>query len=203
MAAEPALPVLVGEVNYEGILESSREEIQRFLFWSCLLSGAAGHTYGANGIWQVNRREQPFGASPHGMSWGEVPWDDAAQLPGSRQLGLAKRLLEQYAWHQFQPHPEWAVPHQDASNRMAIYAGGIPRQVRILYIPNEQIGTIRGGKAKVTALEPDVRYQAEYVNPKTGVHHSLGPVEPDDQGEWTLPIPPIFQDWVLILRAGS
>jgi hypothetical protein len=85
---------------------------------------------------------------------------------------------------------------------MGIYAGGIPRQVRILYIPNEQLGAVRGGMAKVTALEPDVRYHAEYFNPKTGACRSLGPVEPDAQGEWTLPIPPIFQDWLLILHAG-
>ena len=30
-------------------------------------------------------------------------------LPGSRQVGLGKRLLEQYTWQQFQPHPEWAA----------------------------------------------------------------------------------------------
>src|SRR5581483_8513710 len=69
-AQTPVMPVLVGEVNYEGIMEASRQEVQRFMFWSCMLSGAAGHTYGANGIWQVNRAEKPFGPSPHGRSWG-------------------------------------------------------------------------------------------------------------------------------------
>jgi hypothetical protein len=203
LAAEPAMPVLVSEVNYEGILETNREEIQRFLFWSCLLSGAAGHTYGANGLWQVNRREQPYGASPHGMSWGNVPWEDASRLPGSRQLGIAKKLMDEYLWQQFQPHPEWATPHQDAENRMALYAAGIPGQVRILFIPNEQLGAVRSGMAKVIALEPGVHYHALYVNPKDGARHELGVVEPDAEGEWTLPIPPIFQDWVLILTAGS
>ena len=50
------MPVLIGEVCYEGIQEASRQEVQRFMFWSALLSGTAGHTYGANGIWQVNTR---------------------------------------------------------------------------------------------------------------------------------------------------
>ena len=71
-AAQPRMPVIDGEVCYEGIMEASRQEVQRFYFWACVLSGAAGHTYGANGIWQVNRREQPFGASPHGRSWGDI-----------------------------------------------------------------------------------------------------------------------------------
>ncbi len=29
-------------------------------------------------------------------------------LGGSRQVGLGKKLLEQYAWQDFRPHPEWA-----------------------------------------------------------------------------------------------
>ena len=74
------MPVLIGEVCYEGIQEASRQEVQRFMFWSALLSGTGGHTYGANGIWQVNTRQQPYGLSPHGHSWGGPAWDIAAPL---------------------------------------------------------------------------------------------------------------------------
>ncbi|MGH7867952.1 MAG: DUF4038 domain-containing protein, partial [Candidatus Dormibacteraceae bacterium] len=83
----PPMPVLVGEVCYEGILDENRQEVERFVFWACMLSGAAGHTYGADGIWQVNTQEHPFGPSPHGRSWGGPPWDTAYQLPGSRKVG--------------------------------------------------------------------------------------------------------------------
>jgi len=107
-AAEPPLPTVNGEVCYEGILNTCFEDVQRFMVWACLLSGTAGHTYGANGIWQVNRKEQAYGASPHGGNWGTTPWDEAMKLPGSRQVGLAKRLLERYPWYRFEPHPEWA-----------------------------------------------------------------------------------------------
>ena len=68
--AQPAMPTINSEVCYEGILGTCFEDIQRFMVWSCLLSGTAGHTYGANGIWQINRREQPYGKSPHGGNWG-------------------------------------------------------------------------------------------------------------------------------------
>lgn len=108
-AARPALPFVNSEVCYEGILNSCFDDIQRLMFWSCLLSGAAGHTYGANGIWQLNRRGAPYGKSPHGGSYGDTPWDEAMRLPGSRQLGLAKRLLERYEWWRCEPHPEWAA----------------------------------------------------------------------------------------------
>lgn len=105
---EPTMPVFNSEVCYEGIGGTCHDDVQRFFVWTSLLSGAAGHTYGANGIWQVNRREQPYGKSPHGGNWGTTPWDDAMKLPGSRQTGLAKKLLERFLWWKFQSHPEWA-----------------------------------------------------------------------------------------------
>ncbi len=67
------MPVLNGEVAYEGIMGSNWEDVQRLMFWSCMLSGAAGHTYGASGSWQVNTEAQPFGLSPRGQSWGGLP----------------------------------------------------------------------------------------------------------------------------------
>jgi len=200
LACEPRMPVLVGEVNYEGILESSREEIQRFHFWSCLLSGAAGHTYAANGIWQVNTREQPYGPSPHGTSWGNLPWEDAYRLPGSAQLGLGKRLLERYGWWQFEPHPEWVEPCQAEGRRMSIYAAGIPGRVRFLYIPAQEVWTVWGGRATIRQLEEDVPYRGFYYDPKTGQEYDLGVVAGDEQGAYVLPKPPIFQDWVVVLE---
>jgi hypothetical protein len=104
---EPTIPVINSEVCYEGIGGTCHDDVQRFFVWTSLLSGAAGHTYGANGIWQVNRREQPYGKSPHGGNWGITPWDDAMKLPGSRQTGFAKKLLERFEWWKFEPHPEW------------------------------------------------------------------------------------------------
>jgi len=200
LAHEPKMPVLVGEVNYEGIMESSREEIQRFLFWSCLLSGAMGHTYGANGIWQVNARGHPYGPSPHGTSWGNMPWEDAYQLPGSAQLGLGKRLLERYPWWQFEPHSEWAEPHQTPQDRMSVYAAGIPGQVRCFYIPAAVSWAAWRGALLLQRLEKGLSYHGFYWNPKTGEEHDLGTVMGDEQGDYALPKPPVFQDWVVVLE---
>jgi hypothetical protein len=197
LAHDPKMPVLVGEVNYEGILESSREEMQRFLCWSCLLSGAAGHTYGANGLWQVNSKEEPYGPSPHGTAWGHLPWQAAYQLPGSGQLGLAKRLLERYPWQQFEAQPQWVEPHQNEANRMLPYAAGVPGQVRVVFIPAEAIWAVWRGEVKLRELEPECAYQTFYFDPKTGDEYDLGIVT--GKQEYILPKPPIFQDWVVIL----
>jgi hypothetical protein len=108
-AAKPTMPFLNSEVCYEGILGTCDDSIQRLMVWSSLLSGAAGHTYGANGIWQVNRRDQPYGKSPHGGDYGSVPWDKAMHLPGSTHVGLAGQILSRFPWTSFEPHTEWAT----------------------------------------------------------------------------------------------
>jgi hypothetical protein len=201
LGRQPKMPVIVSEVNYEGILESSREEIQRFLFWSCLLSGAAGHTYGANGIWQANTKEQPHGASPHGIAWGNRPWQEAYKLPGSGQVGIGKKTLEQFDWSHFETHPEWVTPHQTAANRIESYAAGIPGKVRVLYLPVNAIKIPPTKGATVSQLEPGVTYKATWVDPKTGDRTEIGAVTGDAAGEYALPTPAVLQDWVVILEA--
>ncbi len=112
-ADKPVMPVINGEAAYEMLGDNLPTEWTRRMFWLCMMNGAAGHTYGGNGIWQVNRKDQPHGPSPHhapgSVGYGRIPWDEAMNLPGSRQVALGKKLLEQFAWQNFQPHPEWAA----------------------------------------------------------------------------------------------
>ncbi len=180
------IPVVVGEVCYEGILEANRQEIQRCLFWANLLSGGAGHTYGANGIWQLNRRDQSYGVSPHGASWGEMPWEEAYQLLGSKHVGVGKAILSQYPWWKLQPHPEWV--HGDLT-----FAAGIPRQLRIIY-------RFISGKISVRKLERGVTYSAKWIDPKNGTQYPIGQITRDKKGTWRTPNPHIFQDWILLLE---
>ncbi len=208
---EPKMPVLVGEPCYEGMREAGREEIQRLLFWACILSGAAGHTYGANGLWQINTKEKPFGPSPHGVSWGDTSWEEAAQLPGSRQLGIAKKLLERYPWWQFEPHPEWVKVNQrsgfytkENDDYFVPYAAGIPQKVRIIYFNPLLSGLfVLADFCTVKYLEPEVTYHAFFFNPSDGAKHDLGKVIPDNKKNWRPSRPPVFRDWVLVLEARS
>jgi len=109
------VPVINAEASYEWLEAAGRPiatEWTRRMFWLCMMNGAAGHTYGANGIWQVNRRGKPHGPSPTASSppngYGAIPWDEAMDLPGSSQVALGKMLFEQYPWAEFRPHREWA-----------------------------------------------------------------------------------------------
>ena len=199
---QPFMPVVVGEVSYEGILHDSSAEQQRLVFWAGMLTGAAGHTYGANGMWQINRRGKPYGASPYGGTWGDTPWEDAYRLPGSAHIGLGKRLLERYPWQRFEPHPEWTIPRGSPEEVAAPFAAGIPGQVRIIYMYNPNYAWTNE-RTRVLSIEPGVNYRAYYWNPRTGQEHDLGPVKPDGEGSWQIPLSPTMDDWVLVLEAVS
>jgi hypothetical protein len=204
----PRMPVLVGEVTYEGHKQQNRQQVVRFMFWSCILGGAGGHTYGAGGIWEVQTRAHPYGASPWGGGYGDLPWDIAYQYPGSRQLGWGKEILSHYDWWRLEPHPEWVEPHWNAQiymgNRgdepregyLLPYAAGIPGELRIVYIP------LNAPLPKMKNLEPAVKYRAFWFNPATGEQHPVFDVAPDPTGTWQLPRFAYVDavDWVLVLE---
>ena len=185
----PPMPVVNGEVVYEWHKNQGRQDIQRFMFWTCLLNGAAGHTYGAGGIWQMNT-EKVHGST----AYETIPWHVAMHYPGSAQLGLGKKLLEEYPWWRFEPHPEWVEPrsttlfephadwydnHQRWAERNGRadlpYAAGIPGEVRFIYIPGNNSYEMKA--PAVCHLEPEVEYRAFLFDPLWGQRFELGKVK--------------------------
>ncbi len=195
----PKMPVVMGEINYEGIIHDTGAEMQRFAFWSSLLGGAVGFTYGANGIWQVNTPKIPFGSSPHGGCWGNTPWQEAMKLPGSRQIGLAKALLETLPWEQMQPRPDWITPSGSHAERETPYIAGIGELLRIVYF----YGPVYPWSRRYTllALEAHIAYEAYFWDPRTAQRYPLGMVTATAEGAWDIPPLPTFEDWVLVLQA--
>ena len=194
---EPRMPVINSEVSYEGIMEGSRQEIQRIMFWISLLSGTCGHTYGANGIWQFSSEEHPYPPSPHGASWGKATWREAMDLPGSTHVGVGKSILEGFEWWRFEPHQEWITPAADDADFMLPYAAGIPGEVRLFYFPRAIAPW--GMKFTVRSLETSVAWKAVFIDPKDASEEDVGPIEPDSSGSWGVPQPSVMQDWVLAL----
>jgi hypothetical protein len=192
--ATPIMPVIDGEASYEMLSDKLPTEWTRRMFWLCLMNGAAGHTYGANGIWQCNRPGDPHGASPHGGNYGKIPWNEAMHLPGSRQMGLAKAFFEQFPWQRFEPHPEWAVALETKDDSSAPQATGIPGSLRIIYVPEREVIEVHG-------LEAQSSYAASCFDPVNGEKALLSTVQADSQGSWKCS-PPLTrdQDWVLVLR---
>ena len=186
-STRPPMPVLVGETCYEGHMQQGFGDVQRRMFWGSILSGAAGHTYGAAGIWHAGVE------GDHGNwgAWNRQPydlttWKEGMKYPGATQLGIGKKLLEQYPWHRFVPHPEWAP---------GCIAAGIPGEVRFIYQPRRGIYNWDGTVVK--RLERDAPYHVFYFDPATGRRFDqgtvmyAGPTPPPFAGHTT---PLLFED---------
>jgi hypothetical protein len=175
-------------------MQSNFPDVQRHLFWSFMLSGAAGHTYGAAGVWHAGVEGDP-GITP---VYDYTTWQEGMNYPGSGQLGLGKRLLEQYPWRHFEPHPEWADS--------ICFSAGIPGKVRVIYLPRRNIYNWEG--PVVRNLEPDVDWQVFYFDPATGRRFDQGLIKAQSKPGDTVARPVDFkrdvpspQDWVLVLEA--
>ena len=190
------LPVINDEVCYEGICGTSLADVQRYLFWSNVLIGCCGHTYGANGIWQLNSVGVPYGPSPHGGTWGDTPWQEACHLPGSFQQGLGKKLLCELPWHKFEFRPDWIERPCDLESLGGAFAAGVEGECRVIFMP--YFGDFFWGDMDVYKVEPDT-YRAFRMDPIDGSRFDLGDVTPDANGTWRTPRVHKFQDWIVVM----
>ena len=201
---KPSMPFIIGEANYEGIIHHTSAEIQRLTFWSAYLSGASGYTYGANGIWQVNCKDAPYGPSPHGGTWGNTPWDEAMELAGASQLGTARRIIDERGWRDLEPHPEWidpaAVQNGTVKDVSRGFAAGIPGAVRVFYFFQPTLPFSPDTIHTVRKLNPQKQYKAAFIDPRSGEEHGLGTVQAEKDGSWEIPVQSEMKDWLLVMN---
>ncbi len=129
---DPPRPVLDGEPSYEEIPQGLHDpsepywqsgHVRRYAYWS-LLSGAAGHTYGHNSIFQ-------FWGKGYAKEFGaRDPWQDAIHHDGSAQMGIMKKILEDFNFQEAKPSPflisdqgerEAYIPVLAAEDRLLAY----------------------------------------------------------------------------------
>lgn len=186
-ALEPTMPVVIGEICYEDHMMTNDAVLQRQVFWSSILLGARGFTYGAEGLWQMTSE------TARGSEYAFTPWSEAMHYRGSTQLGQGKKFLQGYPWWKLEPHPEWVEPHatifetapdktwnhqiaqqefERQNGRWDLpYAAGIPGELHIIYIPGHYYDwdapTVKG-------LEPNVPYHAFLYDPARAKRYELG-----------------------------
>ncbi|MFH1007780.1 MAG: DUF4038 domain-containing protein [Candidatus Latescibacterota bacterium] len=207
-------PVVNGEPSYEGVGGGfCGEATQRFLFWTHLLKGAAGYTYGSAPVVFFTDRDSRYSKGDM-LGSCDATWQEGAyHFPGSAQLGLGKRFLEQFDWSRFEPHPEWVEPHASPSDPFSPYCAGIPGEVRIIYLPSFVMPKGRDSsyeKIHVLGIEEDVAYRSYFFNPRNGDILNRTEVTPSRDGKWTL-FPeghlflavPNLGDWILVLEAKN
>jgi len=196
------MPLLMGESNYEGILRDTHPAVQRLTFWTAILSGSKGYTYGANGIWQVNTKTLAFGATPHGGTWGNTPWQVSYKYQGARQLGYAKTLLSKYPWWLLKPQPECLLPYQESVDARSVRVAGIDKKLRIHYFYGP-VAPWHEPKYQLIHLEKNSKYRAYFWDPQTAKVYPIPDIQTDSNGSWEMLATPTFEDWIFIVEYVS
>ena len=99
-------PVVVGEIGWERIGGVNLEDYQRTAFWLAMLNGAAGFNYGSSETSEAYSADKQF----HRIKFSLRTWEEGMNFPGAYQAGLGAKLLKEYPWWRFEPHPEWIFP---------------------------------------------------------------------------------------------
>jgi hypothetical protein len=193
-ARMPTKPVIDGEPSYEGIPQGLHDpkqpywgaaEARRYAYWS-VFAGAAGHTYGDNGVMQFYR---PGDGPAYGA---RTYWSDAIHDPGSGQMQYLKALMLSRPYFERVPDltsvagengmkHDYVIATRGASYLFAYTYSGKPFRIRL--------GAISG--ARVTAT---------WYNPRDGSTQSIGTFANEGERTFTPPGEPREgNDWVLTI----
>ena len=197
----PAKPVLDGEPLYEDhpisfeakrLGHSTAADVRRPLYWD-LFSGAFGHTYGHHSVWQM------WAPARKAINDPLLPWTEALDQPGARQMQFARRLLESRPFLTRVPDDTvlvtdrvpTAVPGagryrfvatRDADFSYAMVYTPLGRRFRV------RMDTIRGPKVV-----------AWWFDPRNGAATRIGELPNTGERAFLSPDPGEDLDWVLVL----
>ncbi|BCM92468.1 hypothetical protein IAD21_04348 [Abditibacteriota bacterium] len=198
-ALTPTKPVIDGEPRYEdhpiawnwdypnqwdasnGYFDAL--DVRRATYMA-LFSGACGHTYGANSVFQTYRQGQDdrFGA--------RRDWREALDLPGAGQLQHAKNLLESRAFFS-------RIPAQDILRGERGEGSDQLRATRdehgsfaLVYVPSH-----RSFALDVSTLNGPAH--TSWFNPRSGESHPFGKIQ--NTGVHSFESPQNGPDWILTL----
>lgn len=195
----PIKPVIDGEPRYEDIPANfdpkygriDAFDVRQAAYWS-VLSGAFGHTYGNNNIWQMWEEEH----DP--VLDARFPWHRAIDQVGATQMGYVRRLFLSRPFLELVP--DQSVLEGSAGTRAAHQRAARDSEGRYLiaYTPYGKpvtvwIGMIEGEEA-----------EAYWYDPRTGEAQEIGTFAAS--GSQTFDSPEEVgrgRDWVLVVDAAS
>jgi hypothetical protein len=191
----PLKPVIDGEPGYENIphaFDGANPRLEaihtrRFAYWA-LFSGACGHTYGCNDIWQMWKR----GDKP--IISAQLPWNEAINLPGAGQMQYARALIESGPYFDRMPDPSLVEPPNSSGPDYTAACRAPDASYALVYFSAGKSATLR------TFILKGPHLAAQWYDPRTGARQPAPSVE---VVPWktTLFIPPSVNDWVLILTS--
>ena len=202
----PVKPVLDGEPVYEDIGidfnaakhgHANAADVRRALYWN-VFTGACGHTYGHNSVWQMWAPGRAPILDPL-MSWRE-----ALDRPGASQMQHARRLLESRPFltripdqDVLAPHP---VPNVIPGAGRAFFAATRDSEgsYAMVYAPMGREFTVN------TRLIAGDRLRAWWFNPRDGSATWIGEWANDPAGRaFSSPDEGETIDWILVVDDAS
>ncbi len=215
----PAKPVVMGEGGYEGIADHTMETVHtmnaadvRRIAYAAFFAGAAGYTYGAQGVWGYRGESPPHtNAAPtsHPPSrWGaNPPWKEALQLPGGTEIRYLRTLLESRPMLVRVPD-QWLIADDQLSTTSRIQA------CRAEDGSYAFIYTAAGTKLRIQMIDHGDAFpffnklsgtmiRAYWYDPRHGTSLSIGEFEKTAFRDFTPPSSGPGNDWVLVLDDAS
>lgn len=191
----PLHPHLDGEPRYEDhpnkfnpVKEGWMDEFdaRQTAYWS-MLSGACGHTYGNHNIWQMYTEQR----KP--ISWVRTNWQTALNQPGSRQVGLMKKMLEKRNWQRMVPAQDIIVSENPEDRGYIVASASQDGDFVMVYTPYGRKFTVKTDGIKGDSIN------AWWFNPRDGKTISLGVLSNKKEMEFAIHSEGRGSDWVLIL----
>jgi hypothetical protein len=207
----PHKPVIMAEPGYEYFRPGNWDRqdyreidgnLARLQAWSAILCGAAGHTYGAWGVWQFYEPNHPQPGSD-GKNTGH--WADRMDGEGARDMQHLRNFFtsDELDWTRLAPRRDCLLVNASApawpSRRdfTPLHCAAEIGRSYVVYIPSGNSGKT----ITVTHLAQN-NYRARWFNPRNGEYIEIDN-RPEGVNQWTLPSLPDGQDWVLLLSSAQ
>ena len=203
---QPTKPVIDAEAWYEGPSREPPENVEelkpkprefgqgypsqsyhvRRRAYFTVFAGAFGHTYGAHGLWIVNREEQPT-------------WREAMEYPGTDQMQYLGRLLKSKPALTRIPDQSMIVGGQSNSYNSHIQATRDANgSYAFVYVADGHEFSL-----DLTGMSGS-KVIARWYSPRDGKNTDIGTIERTRYVSFHPPGTPHFtNDWVLVLEADG
>jgi len=193
----PVKPTLDGEPRYEdlpvGLSNTNNDyftahDVRQAAWWA-VLSGACGHTYGNNNVWQFFDGNRPPLVS------ARTHWRRALDYPGAYEMGFMRKLFEAHPWPKLVPSQGIIANEnpQDGSYQMASVADD--STFAVVYSP-------KGKPLKINLAylaSKTNQLVAYWYNPRDGVSTKIGDFRPEGTVEFKPYAASATTDWTLVI----
>ncbi|PRY10956.1 collagenase-like protein with putative collagen-binding domain [Pontibacter ummariensis] len=177
---EPTRPVINGEPRYEdhpnqfkplekGWMDDT--DVRQSAYWT-MLTGAAGYTYGSHDIWQM------WDINRDPINGARTVWPEAIHLPGSRQAGYMKKLLEAFPWQQMKNDQSVILNDNPEDQGHMVGAISDKKDFMMIYTPLGQ--PIKADLSRLSGKKA----QAFWFNPRDGRSKKIGVFDTTEKPEF-------------------